>query len=79
MATTAFQTPRKEQKTAPLGVKLTETEKRQLLENLDIEGAPFETKTLCILMLIFLVLHCSGERETTFRSLSSRYSRELCD
>lgn len=45
MATTAFQTPRKEQKTAPRGVKLTETEKRQLLENLDIEGASTATKT----------------------------------
>jgi hypothetical protein len=45
MATMAFQTPRKEQKTAPRTVKLTETEKRQILENLDIEGAPIETKT----------------------------------
>ena len=46
MATTALQTPRKEQTTAPRGVKLTETEKRQLLENLDIEGTSTETKTL---------------------------------
>jgi hypothetical protein len=79
MATTAFQTPRKEQMTAPRSVKLTETEKRQLLENLDIEGASAETKTSLLPMLIFLVLYRSGERETTFRSLSSRYPRELCD
>src|SRR5260370_14199170 len=46
MATTAFQTPRKEQATAPRGAKLTETEKQQSLENLDIEGAPNEMKTL---------------------------------
>lgn len=45
MATTAFQTPRKEQTTAPRSVKLTETEKRQILENLDIEGALTETDT----------------------------------
>lgn len=45
MTTTAFQTPRKEQTTAPRGVKFTETEKRQLLENLDIEGTSTETKT----------------------------------
>jgi hypothetical protein len=45
MATTAPQTPRKEQATAPRGVKLTETEKHQLLENLDIEGNSTETRT----------------------------------
>jgi hypothetical protein len=44
MATAAFQTPRREQTVAPRDVRLTETEKRQLLENLDIEGASFHKK-----------------------------------
>src|SRR5258706_6831904 len=45
MAAPVFQTPQKEQTTAPRGVKLTEMEKRQLLENLDIEGTSTETKS----------------------------------